>query len=146
MLVGQLALTAAALFTGAAFYITVCEQPARLALDDQALLTQWKPAYKRGAMMQAPLALIGSILGLVAWWESDDWPWLPGAIALFAAWPYTLVLIRPTNDTLMTTELTHSGPLTRGLIEKWGQLHAGRTALGILAMVLFLWASLEGAG
>lgn len=143
MLTGQLALIAAAIFTGAAVYVSLCEQPARLALDERALLTEWKPSYKRGAAMQAPLALIGAALGFAAWWQAGDWRWIAGAIVIVANWPYTLLVIKPINDRLMATDPAAAGSQARTLIEKWGRLHAGRSALGALTTVLFLWASLR---
>src|SRR5262245_56358426 len=118
MLAGQLALIAAAVFTGAAVYVIACEQPARLRLDDRALLTEWQPSYRHGFAMQAPLALIGTLLGVVAWWQTDQWLWLAGALAILAPWPWTLVVIKPTNDALQAIEPAQAGPHTRALIEK----------------------------
>ncbi len=141
MLVGDFALVTAALFAGAAIYVNVAEQPARLGLDDRGLLQEWKPAYGRGFAMQAPLALIGFIFGVWAWRLSGNWRWLAGAAVLISNWPYTFIVILPINHVLMTMPLESATAESRGLIEKWGRLHAGRSALGALATVCFVWAA-----
>ena len=139
MLVGPLALIAAALFAGAAIYVSVAEQPARLTLDDRAALTEWRPAYARGARMQASLAVVGFLLGVAAWWQSGAWLWLLGAVLLVANWPYTLVCIMPVNRKLETME---PGPDSRALMQLWGRLHAGRSLLGCGAVICMLAASI----
>lgn len=140
MLVGHLALVAAAVFTGAALYINVAEQPARLRLDDQALMTEWQPSYKKGLTMQAPLAIAGFLLGMLTWWLTGNGRWIVGAILIVANWPYTLSAIRPTNSQLMATRPELANTASRKLIERWGGLHAGRSALGALSVLAFLWA------
>ncbi|PPD27708.1 MAG: hypothetical protein CTY20_12170 [Hyphomicrobium sp.] len=139
---GQLALTVSALFTGAAIYINWAEQPARLQLDDRALLTQWKPSYASGFTMQASLAVVGFVFGILEWIVTDNWLWLLGAVVLVSNWPYTMLGIMPTNNILKNTSIETAGPASRALIETWGRLHAVRSLLGGVATLVFLWASI----
>ncbi len=143
MLAGQLALITAAVFSGAALYINLVEQPARLGLDHRSLLLEWKPAYKRGTTMQAPLAVAGFLLGLAAWWQTGHIGWTLGALLMIANWPFTVFAVMPTNRRLMAIEPSSAGPESRVLIERWGALHAVRTALGVAAALAFFWASLS---
>jgi hypothetical protein len=140
MMAGHLALIVAAIFSGAAIYVNLVEQPARLGLDDGALLAEWRPSYKHGTAMQAPLALVGFVLGLVAWWQTRHLLFLIGGVAMLANWPWTIFVIKPVNAILMPIEPAQAGAQTRALIAKWGKLHAVRTALGLSATILFLWA------
>ena len=140
MFIGDLALIAAALFTGAAFYVNFAEQPARLKLDDRSLLAQWKPSYKRGYVMQSTLAMLGFVLGAAAWWVSGILAFILGAVLMLANWPWTLLVILPTNRILMATDMESAGTASRALLVKWNRLHAVRTGLGTAAILSFLWA------
>jgi anthrone oxygenase-like protein len=136
---GLLALISSGIFAGAAFYITVVEQPARLRLDDRAMLLEWQIAYRRGLAIQAPLAAVSFALGSLAWAVSGEVVFLVGAIVMIANWPWTLIAMRRTNKSLMELGKTSDPALpARKLVLKWGRLHFLRTLFGLFATLLFL--------
>ena len=140
MITGILALTFAAIFTGAAAYINTAEHPARMSLDVKNALTQWKPSYKSGFATQASLAIISGAFGIIAAIVSFNWLWVLGALVILANWPFTLLFIMPTNKILMATDIDQADEETQNLLRKWGRLHGVRSGLGAVATVLFIFA------
>src|SRR3954469_8880901 len=140
MLAALLALVLAAAFAGAAIFVNIAEQPARLALDDPALLLEWPKSYSKAAPMQGGLALLAALLGFLAAWQLHDWRFVVGALLILANWPYTLLVIKPTNDRLHAIKPEQTDAETRRMIVSWCHLHGGRSALGVAATLMFLWA------
>jgi hypothetical protein len=143
MLPALLALTAAALFTGAAVYISIAEHPARMGLPDSAALAQWQPSYKAAVPMQAGLAMVSTLLGLWAWLDTGDIGLALGALLIFAVVPFTLFGIMPTNKRLQAARADDGTAETRILLERWGKLHWVRNLLGMAAVATFLWSLIE---
>ena len=137
LVAGLFALITAAAFSGAAIYVNVAEQPARLGLDDKALLAEWKPSYARGFVMQASLALASALAGVLVFWITRNWSWMLGALLIFANWPYTLLIILPVNKRIEATAAEEASAETRALIVRWGALHAGRSLLGVAATIAY---------
>lgn len=143
-LLPALALALAATFFGAALYINLAEQPARLALADPPLLQQWKISFGVAFVLQASLAIAAGLAGLGAWWARRDWRWAAGGLLMLANWPWTLILIAPINTALLAVAPDSAGPASRALIEQWGVLHGVRTAMSFAAVALFAWAVARG--
>jgi len=134
----SLALLLSALFAGAALYVSFVEDPARARLDDASALREWQPSYKRGAIMQASLAVVAFLAGLAAWWQSGNLIFALGALFQILPWPWTLLVIMPTNRALLKLTPDQAGPESRALLKQWGRLHAMRTLLGCAATLAFL--------
>jgi hypothetical protein len=135
-----LATLACGIFAGAALYINLVEHPARLSCGVALAITEWKPSYKRGATMQATLALAGSLLAVISWWNAKQPVWLLGGAALFAVIPFTLIVIFPINKELQSDDLDVSSARAELLLRRWSDLHAVRSGLAIVAFLIFLYA------
>jgi hypothetical protein len=129
---------ASGIFAGAAVYINFVEQPARLSCGVELAVTEWRPSYKRGTVMQAPLAAIGSLAALLSWWFERRLAWLIGGLLLLLIIPFTLLVILPTNKRLENQDLDLRSEEAGRLLRRWGRLHAVRSILSVLAFVIFL--------
>jgi hypothetical protein len=136
---GVIAALTAALFAGAALYINVAEQPARLSLDTPSAAAQWAPSYQRATWMQAPLALLSLLCGMGVWLMSGGMGWLIAAVLIGLVVPFTFLGIMPTNRSLLLVGRDLASAETRDLLERWGRLHAVRTALSLAATIEYMW-------
>ena len=132
------AVLSSTLFAGAALYISVVEHPARMGSDTKTAATVWAPSYKRGTFMQAPLAVVSFLAGAMAWLAGAGAMWLYAALLIGAVVPFTLIVITSTNRQLLAPGRDRASSDTRALLERWGQLHAVRSALSLGASMLYL--------
>jgi Domain of unknown function (DUF1772) len=134
-----IAVLAATLFAGAALYINIAEHPSRMTLDTRAAVAQWGPSYKRATLLQAPLALISLLCGVAAWLLGAPIGWLVAALIIGSVVPFTFIVVMPTNRQLLDPDLDGAARETRALLQKWNRLHAVRTALSVIAAIIYVW-------
>jgi len=132
------AILSCAIFAGAAIYVNLVEHPARMSCGISLAVKEWAPSYKRGATMQAPLAVLGFVFALSAWFAGAGWWWLTGGVLLGLVVPYTLIVIMPTNKRLLAFSLDGELDETQRLLDRWNALHAVRSLLSAAALIIFL--------
>ena len=130
---------ACALFTGAAVYITFIEHPARMQCGVELAATEFAPSYRRATVMQATCAAVGLLSSVAAWLAGASFWWLLAGTLLGSVIPFTLIVILPTNKRLLDPTLDKRSAEAERLLSRWGRLHAVRSVLSGLALLIFLY-------
>ena len=138
MLLEIIATLSAGLFAGAAIYIDLAEQPARKQIDTAAALKEWRPSYKRAAVVQPLLAAVGFLSAVAAWLMGASVWWLVGGVLLVAVIPYTLIVVFPINNKLLDPAIDKDPDLARRLLVRWGRLHTPRSVMSVVTFLAFM--------
>ena len=72
------------------------------------------------------------------WGVGGSIGWLIGALLFGSVVPFTLLVIAPTNHRLRDASANLSSMEGAILLDRWGTLHAVRSAASLVAFVLFL--------
>jgi hypothetical protein len=136
MILELVALLCTGLFAGAAIYITLVEHPARLEGGPVLAVAEFAPSYRRAAVMQASLAVVGCLAAVAAWAQGSAAVVLVAGLLLGAVVPFTLIVIIPTNKRLLDPTLDRGSPEAGTLLARWGRLHAVRSVVSGVAFLL----------
>ena len=99
-------------------------------LDDRAMLLAMAAQLQPRRPDAGRACGASALLGFIAAWQMRDWRWVVGAALILANWPYTLLVIKPVNEQLEASRRRPPAE-ARQMVERWGTLHAGRSALGV---------------
>jgi uncharacterized membrane protein len=143
MIAMPVATVAAGLCAGAAMYITVVEPPARVECGQALAIKEFGPSYRRAAVMQGVLAVVGLLASFIAWYQEFGLGWLIGGLLLGTLVPFTLVVVIPTNRRLLDPGLDSGSGEAGELLTRWGQLHAMRTVVSVAVFMAFVGMSVR---
>jgi hypothetical protein len=133
------AVLSCSLFTGAAVYVSLVEHPARMECGLEIATAEFLPSYHRGTSMQVTLAAGCLLSSIAAWLAGATFWWVVAGVLQVSVIPFTLIVILPTNKQLLNPVLDKRSAQAGQLLVRWGKLHAVRSVLSGLALLLFLY-------
>jgi Domain of unknown function (DUF1772) len=136
---GLYAFAVAAGFLGAAIYVGVVEQPARLTLGTRAMIQEWTRSNRRGTLLLSVLAVASATLATIQFRADGDVRWIIGGITILAAWPYAYFVMMPVSVWLCAIPPGRAVSPARKLMRDWGLLEWGHALIGFAATCAFAW-------
>jgi hypothetical protein len=136
------AVLACGLFAGAAVYVSLVEHPARMECGAEIATAEFLPSYRRGTIMQVTLATVCLLSSIAAWLAGATFWWVVAGVFQISVIPFTLIVILPTNKQLLSPTLDRGSAQAGQLLARWGKLHAVRSVLSTVALLLFLYLAI----
>jgi hypothetical protein len=136
------AVLACGLFAGAAVYVNLVEHPARVECGVELAATEFPPSYRRGTIMQVTLAVVCLLSSIAAWLAGATFWWVVAGTLQVSVIPFTLIVILPTNNQLLNPALDRRSAQAERLLARWGRLHAVRSVLSGMALLLCLYLAI----
>ena len=133
---------ACGLFAGAAVYVSLVEHPARMQCGVEIATAEFSPSYQRGTIMQVTLAAVCLLSSVAACLAGATFWWIIAGVLQVSVIPFTLIVILPTNKQLLSPTLDRRSVLAERLLALWGTLHAVRSVLSGVALLLFLYLAI----
>ncbi len=92
--------------------------------------------------MQATCAALGLLSSIAAWFAGATFWWLVAGVLLGSVIPFAFIVILPTNKRLLNPTLDRRSAEAARLLARWGTLHAVRSVLSALALLIFLYLTI----
>jgi len=136
-------LGSAGMFAGLGSTLNLAAVPALLATTDP--IPAWKTIYQRGKTIAFITIFTSVPTGLYLFYKKGDLRYLASAVLNILVLPYTIKVMKPTNDALFALKRAKPDEIgkeekKKKLIVTWGGLQWVRTALGISAFAFGLHA------
>lgn len=136
-------LISSALVSGAAFYVSMVENPARnKGMTPQVRLKSFIPTYNKAAVSQATNLIISIIISGTLYFLTWNVLWAVGCGFLLFVLGFTLLQILPLNHILITPDANHSDDKITELLSRWTKFQVARTIACIAAFIIFAYATI----
>ena len=108
-----------------------------------ALIGGEVPTIKNVGQRVVSLIAAGYLVGVLLVWVVPHLfaPVQFGALVMLASWPYTYWAIVPLNNRILGLIGADAAHDARKVIDLWGRLELGQTAIGVLGLIIFVWAA-----
>jgi hypothetical protein len=138
-----IAIMCSPLFAGAALYVSIIEHPARMSAGISIALQEFRPSYRRGAVLQIGMAVVACVCSFVLSLFTSQWIWFLGGSMTGLMLSFTLIFIMPTNRILLDATSPLKDSDVQNLFDRWARLHLIRSIAGMLGFVILLAYSLR---